>query len=203
MLNKEEMPKLDLSVEQEKYKAQLQEVIQTIKANDKSGVRSNKLKCEVWLLDSNGKRDKYLGGKKVKIGKKEFTVKIGGVPMQFKINYGELKEHEKYLLYQVDINNSVGAISYHPYEKEKAYPNQVAIMLSDFAVKTFHKKGGMPFWYLLIPLIIAGIMGISLAIITPDYINSKDLAEEAIDLYNKEHNENILLKQQLSSMENR
>lgn len=195
MLRRDNTPTVDFSKDAEKYKAQIDDIASAIRHTDSGNVKSKKIKCEVWLLGKDGHRDKWLGGKTVKAGKREFELKIGGVPMRFKINYDELKEHKKFLLYQVDLTNSVGAIRYYPYEKEKAYPNQVAIMLSDFAVRTFHKKGGMPFWYILVPLFLALALGISLAVMAPDYINNKDLLNQAIAEIQRLQTENMALQQ--------
>jgi len=193
------VPTVDFSKNAEIYKEQMQDIANSIRNTDSGTIKAKKILCEVWLLGKDGHRDKILGSKFVKAGKKEFQLNIGGVPMRFKINYDELKEHKKFLLYQVDLMNTVGAIRYYPYEKEKAYPNQVAIMLADFAVRTFHKKGGMPFWYLLIPVLGMMALGIALATIAPDYANSKDIAQQAVNLYNQEHALRLNLEQQLAN----
>lgn len=118
------------------------------------GIKKGKILCRTWLLGENGARDKLIAQKKVKVGKRNFEIRGIGL---FWINYLELKEEKKFYVYDVSVNNAVGALSFHEYDKEKVYPNQSELMLKDGQVKTFMGKAGIPVMYLLVAMIITGI----------------------------------------------
>lgn len=116
-------------------------------------VKSGTIVCSVWLIGSNGARDKFIGSVKRKVGKKDFVIK----GKRYWINYDFLKEGKKLYYYDCDVNNSVGALSFHDVSKEKVSPNQADMMLVDGVVRVLMGKGGIPAMYLLVAMIITGI----------------------------------------------
>lgn len=119
-----------------------------------AGMKKGKILCRVWLLGSNGTRDKLIATKKIKVGKTTFDIRGIG---RFWINYDFLREEKKFYVYDIDVTNAVGSLSFHAYDKEKVYPNQSELMLKDGQVKTFMGKAGIPVMYLLVAFIVVAI----------------------------------------------
>lgn len=129
------------------------EIITTGKKDFSSYIKTGKILCQVWLLGENHSRDKLIGSTKVKVGKTTFTVK----GKRYWINYKELKEGKKYFVYDCDVTNAIGGLSFHIITDTKSYPEQAENMLRDGVVRVLMGKGGIPALYLLVAFIVVAI----------------------------------------------
>ena len=117
------------------------------------GIKKGKIKCNVWLLGKDGARDKLIGSTKRKVGKTDFVIK----GKRYFINYEELKEDKKYYVYDCDVTNAIGTLSFHDLSDRKVYPNQAESMLVDGVVRVLMGKGGIPAMYLLVAFIVVAV----------------------------------------------
>lgn len=162
-----------------------------------------KLRCEVW--DTHANPPRFIKAVTKKYGDIKFRVKLGKFRREYRIVYVKdgkslVKDMGKYFLYQTDVHNAVGAISFYPYEAEKVNPVEADAMLEEGLAEVFIRKGGMPFWYLLVVLIPLAIAVVALVYFVTQSTQNHDLAQQAVNLYNTEHLKAQAYAAQISSM---
>ena len=127
--------------------------------------RKGIIMCNVWLLGKNGARDKFIGSQKRRVGKRDFVVK----GKRYWINYDELKEGKKNYIFDCDVTNSIGTLSFHDLSDRKVVPNQADNMLVDGVVRLMMAKGGIPAMYLLVAMIMVTIAVVGLVYFMSQY----------------------------------
>jgi hypothetical protein len=161
-----------------------------------TGWKNKKIICKFWLLGDNGARDKLIGQKKTRVGKTQ--VYFRGSP--YWLNYTQLKEDKKYFVLDIDVNNSVQALSFHKTTLEKVFPNQAELMLKDGQVKTFMGKGGIPAMYLLVAFIVVAIAMLGAVYLFSQYQVLSTQVEKQKGTIAQLQNEKNILQQQLDNI---
>lgn len=185
-----------MSIEKSSDKKLEPEIISESKKDFSSYIKSGKILCQVWLLGENQARDKLIGSTKVKVGKTTFTVK----GKKYWINYKELKEGKKYFIFDCDVTNAIGGLSFHNITDLKKYPEQAENMLRDGVVRVLMGKGGIPAVYLLVAFIAVSIALAGSMYLLNAYQNSiSQIDKQRIQIDNLK-SENSQLEQQLKEI---
>lgn len=147
------------------------------------GIKKKKIECRVWStsqtkddsakdLQINTKvTPKLVFTKKVTLGVTEFKCRVSKTQVnKYRIDYNELKEGRHSYIYDCDLMNAVGALSFFRYDLEQVPANQNETLLQEGAVKGFIDKGGLPQWLFIVLAFTALIAIGGLVFILPDYI---------------------------------
>lgn len=138
--------------------------------------KGKKILCKVWSDIGENSNPHMVGKKEVKYGTPTFNIKIGGKDRLYKINYrqrGYIKREGKRLIYDTHFLNTVGGLSYHEYPEDMDSEETYTVFKNN-AVNMYVKKGGIPQWYLLIAMAIAGIALIALMVTVPPAMQAQE-----------------------------
>jgi len=80
-----------------------------------------------------------------------------------------LKEGKKNYIFDCDVTNSIGTLSFHDLSDRKVVPNQADNMLVDGVVRLMMAKGGIPAMYLLVAMIMVTIAVVGLVYFMSQY----------------------------------